>query len=64
MSDTNRNSAISWVLAFAFAALAGRVASILQAERAGIASGHIAAIGRRIVAQNQPLKNSRITPAS
>ena len=39
-------------------------ASILQAERAAITSGRIAAIGRRIVAQNQPLKNSRITPAS
>ena len=40
------------------------VASTLRAEREAIASGHIVAIGRRIVAQNQPLKNSRITPAS
>jgi hypothetical protein len=45
-------------------AAAELVASILQAERAAIAGGYIAAIGRRIVAQNQPLKNSRITPAS
>jgi len=40
------------------------VASTLRAEREAIASGQIVAIGRRIVAQNQPLKNSRITPAS
>jgi len=46
------------------AAAAEWVASVLRAERDAIANGRIAAIGRRIVAQNQPLKNSRITPAS
>ena len=38
--------------------------SALRSERAAIRDGRIVAVGRRVVAQNQPEKNSRMTPAS